>query len=68
MMEGIMARFKDKIMLCIAHNSAAAALTLVTLNCKQYYIGGKLLHKDIERLGGLLVAAKLYELLMLASL
>ncbi|KAL6717884.1 hypothetical protein ACLMJK_003969 [Lecanora helva] len=49
----------------------AAALALVILNCKQYYIGGELAgpdNEDTERFGGLLLAAKLHELLMLVSL
>lgn len=44
---------------------------LVVLNCKQYYIGGELAgldNEDTERFGGLLLAAKLHELLMLISL
>jgi len=49
----------------------AAAFGLVVLNCKQYYIGGELSGakgQDIEKLAGLQFAAKLHELLMLASL
>ena len=49
----------------------AAALVLVVLNCKQYYIGGELSGpdgEDTERFGGLLLAAKLHEFLMLISL
>ena len=48
-----------------------AALALVALNCKQYYIGGELSgpeNEDTERFGGLLFAAKLHEFFMLASL
>lgn len=48
-----------------------AALVLVALNCKQYYIGGELSgpeNEDTERFGGLLFAAKLHEFFMLASL
>ena len=44
---------------------------LVVLNCKQYYIGGELAgpdDEDTERFGGLLLAAKLHEFLMLISL
>ena len=44
---------------------------LVVLNCKQYYIGGELAgldNEDTERFGGLLLAAKLHEFLMLISL
>ncbi len=46
-------------------------MVLVVLNCKQYYIGGELAgldNEDPERFGGLLLAAKLHEFLMLISL
>jgi hypothetical protein len=49
----------------------AAALVLIVLNCKQCYIGGEPAGSDLgdsERFGGWLFAAKLYELLVLASL
>jgi hypothetical protein len=48
-----------------------AALALIILNCKQRYIGGELegvTGRDAEKLGALQFAAKLHELLMLASL
>lgn len=50
---------------------AAAACALVILNCKQYYIGGELegpQGEDTEKLAALQFAAKLHELLLLASL
>lgn len=49
----------------------AAALLLVIFNLKQYYIGGELAGtsgQDTEKLAGLQFAAKLHELLMIASL
>ena len=52
-------------------SSIMAALALVALNCKQYYIGSGLSgpeNEDTERFGGLLFAAKLHEFFMLASL
>ena len=73
--KGMAAMFKDRghTILCYAIHTipVAAALVLVALNCKQYYIGGELAgpdNEDTERFGGLLFAAKLHEFLMLASL
>ena len=43
-----------------------AALALVALDCKQYYIGGELSgpeNEDLEKFGGLLFAAKSHEIL-----
>ena len=67
------AKDKGHNILCYAIHivPVAAALALVALNCKQYYIGGELSgpdNEDTERFGGLLFAAKLHEFLMLASL
>lgn len=50
---------------------AGAALALIVLNSTQYYVGGELAGpsgQDAEKLGALNFAAKLHELLMLASL
>src|SRR5690606_32974928 len=49
----------------------APALALVLLNCSSLYLGGELTgteDRDSEKLFGLLFAAKIHELLMLASL
>jgi len=57
---------------CMIHIlPVAAAFVLVVLNCKQHYIGGELSGangQDVEKLGGLQFAAKIHELLMMASL
>lgn len=57
---------------CAIHVApVTAAFVLLVLNCKQYYIGGELsgaTGEDTEKLGGLQFAAKLHELLILASL
>ena len=49
----------------------SAALALVILNLAQYYVGGELagpIGQDDQKLGALQFAAKLHELLMIASL
>ena len=49
----------------------AAAFLLVVFNCQQYYIGGELAgvnNQDTEKLAALQFAAKLQQLLMMASL
>ena len=69
------AGFKDRAhtILCYAIHvvTIVAALALVALNHKQYYIDGELSgpdREDTDRFGVLLFAAKLHEFLMLASL
>ena len=60
------------IVRCLIHIvPVAAALGLVALNASNYYIGGELsgpTGQDFEKLAALQFAAKLHELLMLASL
>lgn len=57
---------------CILHIiPVSAAMTLIVLNLKQYYVGGELAGQhghDDQKLGALQFAAKLHELLMIASL
>jgi hypothetical protein len=57
---------------CLIHViPVAAALALIALNASNYYIGGELSGpsgQDFEKLAALQFAAKLHELLMLASL
>lgn len=57
---------------CLIHIlPVGTALLLVGLNGVEYYIGGELegaKHQDSQKLAGLAFAAKLHELLMLASI
>jgi hypothetical protein len=62
----------DAFIRCSIHVlPVAAAISLVSLNASQYYIGGELTGKngqDDEKLAALQFTAKLHELLMLASI